>query len=910
MAQPFRLSSAHAAITLRIATGTSNLGKVKNNTVTWEELATMLATPTVTKETLKAYLKLPKERQDELKNVNGYWIGGHCDDGRRAASKIKERDVLTLDIDDAPADLTNRLKAGLSGISHLEWYGHSTRKHTPENPRVRITIPFKQPIPAEKYMPVARIIASQLDPSMDAIDDASYRVTQMMFLPSCSTDSEFWQFHNAGELLDADGVLDAFGDWRDYRDLPYSKRHGQKRPSAKEAEDPRKKKGKIGAFCRARDIPTIIADFLSDVYIPGDYDSGNPRYTFAGGTTSNGAVVLRDGLFLYSFHATDPCSECFVNGFDLVRIHKYRHLDGDTTDQDQSPTKLPSYKAMMRFLDDDLATIEELAADHYDLKAMFEDVDAEDDEMSDSSEHFGKQGEPERADPLQQPSGGFQYDPDIEELLGSATPGSGASKRPKGPPRTETWFPQQLELKQDGSIKATLTNVAVIVQNDARLWGVIARNEFTGQIVACRSLKSKMAIVPSITVSDPANGVLWDDVYDASVRAIIEAPNGRGKAGYGVKISDRDLREAIILAAQKNKFHPIRDYFNGLTWDGTARLEMLLIRYLGCPDTPYHRETIKLALLAAVVRTFEPGHKFDTALILEGSQGVGKSTFIKVLARHEWFSELHGDMGDQQKMVEQMMGFLILELPELAGLRKSEVDDTKSFLSRTEDTVRLAYDKRATTMKRQCVFFGTTNDAKYLKDTTGNRRFWPVKVNVDWIDLAALDPEMDQVWAETVALYRSMREAQPRGTLPLYLTSQEARAEALVRQEAARLESADEGQAGAIQEWLDTPVPLSKVLGGLDEQFNEENDKLVLRMVTCQKQVWIEALGGSEASYSQQTAQTLGRSMQLLAGWKQGGRQRIRRWGIQRIYVRDGVSPADVQRGYVVVEDDGIADLL
>ena len=243
-------------------------------------------------------------------------------------------------------------------------------------------------------------------------------------------------------------------------------------------------------------------------------------------------------------------------------------------------------------------------------------------------------------------------------------------------------------------------------------------------------------------------------------------------------------------------------------------------------------------------------------MILEGPQGIGKSTFIKVLGRFQWFSELHGDMGAQQKMVEQMVGFLILELPELAGLRRSEVDDTKSFLSRTEDTVRLAYDRRATTMRRQCVFVGSTNDAKYLKDQTGNRRFWPVRVNVGRIDLAALDAEMDQVWAETVAVYREMRKSQPKGNLPLYLLTDEAQAEALARQEAARLESAEEGQAGTIQEWLDMPVLLTSIRDGSGEKkFIESADKMVLRTTVCLKQIWVEALDGTEASYGQQHAQ-------------------------------------------------------
>jgi predicted P-loop ATPase len=198
-----------------------------------------------------------------------------------------------------------------------------------------------------------------------------------------------------------------------------------------------------------------------------------------------------------------------------------------------------------------------------------------------------------------------------------------------------------------------------------------------------------MDIVPPLLVKDKARGDLWQDHNDLSVRAILEAPRGKGKPGYGLKVTDRDLTGGVEIVAHLNAFHPVRDYFEQLRWDGRERLSKVLIEYLACPDTPYHREVIGLMLTAAVARVYEPGHKFDNALIIEGKQGIRKSTFIRTLAKG-WFSELHGDLGDQKKMVEQTVGFLILELPELTNLRRSEVEDTKSFLSRIEDTVRLA----------------------------------------------------------------------------------------------------------------------------------------------------------------------------------------------------------------------------
>ena len=188
----------------------------------------------------------------------------------------------------------------------------------------------------------------------------------MMYFPSCSADGEFIFHHNPGELCDAKEVLAGFPGWEDFRNLPYSEKQGQKRPGAKKAEDPRTKSGAIGAFCRAYDIQAAIEKFIPDTYIPGDDHWGKPRYTYTYGSTSNGAVVEDDGRFLYSHHTSDPCSDRLVNPFDLVRIHKFGHLDEGVKD-DAKPSSLPSFKAMLEFIADDEAFLAEFATNIEDL---------------------------------------------------------------------------------------------------------------------------------------------------------------------------------------------------------------------------------------------------------------------------------------------------------------------------------------------------------------------------------------------------------------------------------------------------------------------------------------------------------------------------------------------------------------
>jgi putative DNA primase/helicase len=876
----------HDRLPLRIALGTRNLGKVKNKTTTWGELRQKLSEPTRTKEPFKRYLALPKEEQDRLKNIDGYWIGAHCADGRRASNAITERDIVCFDIDDAPADLVDRLKIGLTGISGYEFAVHSTRKHHPDKPRLRIAFPLAHAVSAEKFTPFIRILASKLDPTMDAVDDVSFRLAQMMFQPSCSADSEFIFIHNPGALVDPDAILTEFGDWQDYTKLPFSERQGQKRPSAKKAENPLSKKGLVGAFCRAYDVEAAIAEFLPDVYTPGDQHSGKPRYSYLGGSTSNGVAVEDGGLFIYSHHTTDPCSDRLCNAFDMVRLHKFGSEDSGK-DEEGSPTKQPSYKAMVEFLKDDQRTIRELAAERYDLEAMFDDSDLEGVGNTDAAT-----AEPE-------------FDEDIEALLGRGpTIGTAAENEP------ETDWISQLDLNEDGGIRATLTNNALILQNDRRMRGVVAHNEFTEQIVCRRDLVSKMPVVPVIRVADKVGGDIWSDRHDHALRAIIEAPNGRGKAGYGLKVSDRDLKGAVNLAAQTNTFHPVREYLRSLRWDGVKRIATFWKKYLGSPDDEYHRQVALIMLVAAVARVHEPGHKFDTAIIIEGIQGTRKSSFIKVLSRG-WFGELHGDMGDRKKMVELMMARWITELPELSTLTRSDVNDVKALLSAAADIVRLAWDRRAFEFKRQCIFIGSTNDRKYLKDETGNRRFLPVTLDTqalgrENIDTDALEREIDQIWAEAVVEYDRWRERHPkcRGDLPLTLTGEAALAAALQLQESRKIESAEEGLAGQIGEWLDRRVPVSALDGSDDISFDAPDEPMAIRTRTCLTELWVECLGRDIGAYGPQQAQLLGRAVGQLRGWVGGKRDRIPKYGQQRTVVRDDASPDEVKRGYRLVEHD------
>jgi hypothetical protein len=225
------------------------------------------------------------------------------------------------------------------------------------------------------------------------------------------------------------------------------------------------------------------------------------------------------------------------------------------------------------------------------------------------------------------------------------------------------------------------------------------------------------------------------------------------KEEYGFDPGTNNMRDAAIQLCLQNQFNPVTEYLAALRWDGTERLDRWLIAYLGAQDTPLNREFGRLTLLAAVRRARQPGCKFDQILVLEGPQGRGKSTAIRILAGEENYSDQNILAASDREQQEAFTGIWIHEIAELSGMTRAEVERVKQFASRTEDRARPAYGRIRVDMKRRGIFTATTNRETYLKDDTGNRRFWPVRVEA--IDLDAIARDRDQIWAEAAHLEAS-----------------------------------------------------------------------------------------------------------------------------------------------------------
>jgi putative DNA primase/helicase len=902
-----------------------NFARAKNVKDSYAALRRKLKKPFVTPEKRMAFDKMSKSQQDELKSIAGWISGAQCSDAWRNKRNILPRDLATLDIDYADITLPMMVEQGLLKISGYQFLCHSSRRHTPDKPRLRFFIPLSRQVDVDEYVPIIRYIGWLMDKTMNLVDPVSYRPAQMMFLPTCSKDDEqhFFFHDNEGEVFDVDEALEAiearFGDWRDLNNLPKSEEEDELRKRADKAEDPLEKRGPVGDFCRAYTIETAIERFLPDTYLPGDANSGNPRYTYANSTSSNGAVVYDNGRFMYSHHGHDPICDMNVNAFDLVRIHKFGDLD-EKAKEGAGPKDMPSYKAMIEHISDDKEFKKAQAESRYDTMAMFDDIPEEDRDPD----------EPESAESDEDDEDDGDLAALFDELVGGNTeksekpakpsaenrPSSALGRRRGKPPKD--WFPGELDLDQNGAIKPTLHNSSVLIQFDPRLYGKIAFNEFSQQIVCTGNIKSSIKTVPNYICRDPFNGDRWQDFNDITIRAILESPNGPEKPGYGLKTSDRDLSGGIVLAARRNAFHPIKEYLEGLEWDGEERVDTLFIRYLGVEDTPFHRQTARLMLLASVTRIFEPGHKFDYAAIIGGAQGLGKSSFIKTLYSEEWFGELACDLDDIQQTAEQIAGNWGMELPELSSLTKSDSQVAKAFMRRQTDNVRMAYDRRVTEFPRQAVFWGTTNDQVYLKDPSGNRSYWPINTTVLSIDLAGLAAERNQLWAETYKMYLAMREAQPTGTLPLTLDD-EAIVEATRRQDDARALELFEEIGERAEIWADEPLPLSELRAEyrqIAKTFPDENadseSKIIVRRTAFRTSDIADLILGAwgRGLTNQQVYQQINKALVASPRWTRERSKRRLHGVYGSWWVRKDATEFGINHGYEIVEPDDIPDII
>lgn len=343
----------------------------------------------------------------------------------------------------------------------------------------------------------------------------------------------------------------------------------------------------------------------------------------------------------------------------------------------------------------------------------------------------------------------------------------------------------KVEYDKDGNEKSrkliqSVKNFEIVLDNDSRFKGKIKFDEFSQQTYL-------MGSAPWETSRN--NYRAWSSFDDSALFAILQSD-------YGLN-SRNDYFDALKNVAMRNRFHPVRDILNSLKWDGKNHIRKLLPDYLGCENTEYVYQVMRLWMLGAVARIFHPGCKFDYTVIFQGRQGLGKSTFLQLMALNDgWFNDSLDSL-DSDKAAQSLMGSWIIELAELKSLARTAggVDSVKRFLTATQDKYRVPYERRADIFLRQSVFAGTTNKSDFLQDETGNRRFLIVQTGVHEPKKNLFNPEamndIKAAWAEAVHIYKTEK--------PPLLLPESCRKQA----EELQAESmSDDGKIGIIQEYL------------------------------------------------------------------------------------------------------------
>ncbi len=417
-----------------------------------------------------------------------------------------------------------------------------------------------------------------------------------------------------------------------------------------------------------------------------------------------------------------------------------------------------------------------------------------------------------------------------------------------------------------------------LLENSVYNLNLILNNDPDFKNFAFNEMANRIQVTGELPWERPEGNAFWRDADTAQLKSVIDIRY--------LPFSSRNHDVAFTKVADDRHFHPIRDYLNSLpAWDGVKRVETVFIRYLQAEDTEYVRAVTRKTFAAAVARIYVPGIKFDSVPVLDGDQGIGKSTIVKDLVTPEYYSETLSltDMDDKSG-AEKLQGFWVIEIGELAGMKKADIEKVKAFLSTSDDKYRPSYGKVVESHPRQCIIIATVNGERgYLRDITGNRRFWIIKVHQKkqkktW-DFT--EEFRQQFWAEAKEIWKSGEKLYLEGDI---------------------LEAAEEAQKGAmeadervgmIEEYLNTPVPddwgemdlisRKNYLSGCE--FGKPEHTGIARNEVSNAEIWCECFGRSLQEMKPSDSYAIAAMMSQVDGWERT--TAIRRqplYGRQRVY--------------------------
>ena len=728
----------------------------KPKKISWSELVSKFYAVKRTDEDIEDYFRMTSDEKTEIKNAAGAFVGGRLNGTLRSNTTLQARDLLTLDIDSATPEQAKEFKAIAEKYTGCIYTTHS---HTPGSPRFRYVAPLSRSVSSAEYVAICEYLINNVF-AADYVDLCSTRPAQLMFFPTAAKNGFFDCKDFTGEIFDADKILETAKKNPKWEDTA--------RALAAKQANPLEKEGVIGEFCRAFSIIDVLTDpeLLGDQY---EATTDPKRYLLKGSHSVPGVIVypykgadgsIIEDAFMYSHHAKDPTCNTLCNAFDAYRIHKFGDLETEE-----------SLKKAIKGIRDMPKMQEALKA----LRKKQMEKDFADDEDIDLSGYDVQEPKAEADDPTaQEPETEKKKHLDIvfeinEKLV----------KRGQNDPRP-------------ANIKSNFDRILL----EDPVFGGLRKNLFLDRIEIEGKLPWRNKEMQR------RYGSVWCDSDLVAALSYIARY-------YGDMHNKQMLEDSIQTVADKRAFHPIVEKLSQLpAWDGVRRAESIFIDYLGAEDSAYTRAVTMKTLQALVERVKRPGCKYDYMIILDGGQGIGKTTMFDRLSLGYHTDTLSlRDMDNLQKAYEQTQGAWIVEVSELAGAKKAEVEFIKAFVSRREDKCRKAYGHYVDISPRQFVLVGTTNETSdYLRDPTGNRRFYPVhcagmvgedgKVDIYYAYKHFTKDVVDQVWAEVL---QSLKDEAFSAELPADLKSEAESRQAEMTEKDDRLE--------LVQKYVDMLVP-------------------------------------------------------------------------------------------------------
>ncbi|MCQ2421324.1 MAG: hypothetical protein MJ118_09325 [Clostridia bacterium] len=429
----------------------------------------------------------------------------------------------------------------------------------------------------------------------------------------------------------------------------------------------------------------------------------------------------------------------------------------------------------------------------------------------------------------------------------------------------DEWKKRLRYMPRSGELENSVWNLNLILENDP---------DFAG--FAFNDMANRIQVIGKLPWDRPEGNVFWREADDAQLKSLIDIRYG--------EFTTRNYDVSFTKLADDRHFQPIRDYLNALPeWDGVKRVEDLFIKYLQADDTEYVRTITRKTFAAAVARVMSPGIKFDCVPVLDGEQGIGKSSIVKDLVTQEYYSESLSltDM-DSKDGAEKLQGFWIVEIGELAGMKKADIEKVKSFLSTADDKYRPSYGRVVESHPRQCVIIGTVNGERgYLRDITGNRRFWIIKVHqkTQLQTWNFTQEDRDQFWAEAKEIWESGEKLYLEGDILAEAEKEQRNAMEL-----------DE-RVGLVEEYLNTLLPEN--WNSMDiyarKSFLSGDPTAakgtVKRTSVSNPEIWCECFGKNLAELKTTDSYAIAAIMTQIDGWKRtSNRKTLPIYGKQRLY--------------------------